>query len=97
MNPSCAGIKHEFAGKDALSSVHNVSYCWPKKYEKERDKDETSTNRHLQENPVKSYFRKLNPAIQINETLKRPVLYQRTWSELELSCGEFLITLRMQP
>ena len=33
---------------------------------------------------------------QINKTLKRLVLHQRTCSEPQVCCGEFIITLRMQ-
>ena len=44
-----------------------------------------------------SYFGKFNPARQINKTLQRSVLRQKTRFELQVSCGEFGITLRMQP
>ena len=68
-----------------------------KKGKKKNDtKDETSTNNHLQENNGWSYFGKFNPAIQINKTLKRSVLRQKTCFELQVSCGDFVITLRMQ-
>ena len=38
-----------------------------------------------------------NPTRQINDTLKRAVLHQKTCSEPHVLCGEFVTTLRMQP